>query len=154
MKISKIISGGQTGADRAGLDVAIELGIPHGGFVPKGRRSEDGVIPSIYNLTELATYDYPSRTKRNIEEADATILLTINGLTGGSKLTKSLALQSNKPLLHLDLDRLGKHVAAQTLREFLVTFKPTVINIAGSRESKQPGFSDVVREILRLALRP
>lgn len=85
MKISKIVSGGQTGADRGGLDAAIELGIPHGGWCPKGRKSEDGVIPEKYLLKEMSSADYLKRTEQNVVDSDATVIFTYGQPTGGSK---------------------------------------------------------------------
>jgi predicted Rossmann-fold nucleotide-binding protein len=68
--LTKIISGGQTGADQAALDAAIELGIPHGGWIPKGRLTEAGPLPEKYNLTEMPTKDYLKRTKQNVADSD------------------------------------------------------------------------------------
>lgn len=154
MPIEKIISGAQTGADRAGLDAAIELGIPYGGYITKGRRSEDGTVPERYtSLVELDTWDYPTRTEKNLTESDATLLFTIKGLTGGSALTAKLAAEHEKLLLRVNLDRDGKHVAVEKIQEWL-QLNPgiRVLNVAGSRESKEPGFGQRVKEILLLAL--
>jgi len=86
--LRRIISGGQTGADRAGLDFAIHVGLEHGGYVPKGRKAEDGKIAERYNLVELSTTSYPARTKRNIEESDGTVIFSLERLlSGGTKLT-------------------------------------------------------------------
>lgn len=151
--IEKIICGFQTGADRASADCAIALGIPYGGYVTKGKRSEDGKVPDKYTCTELDTWDYPTRTKRNIQESDATVLITIEGLTGGSKLTKSLAGSLKRPLLHLDMDKLGLNVAADKLKEF-IDLNPSieVLNVAGSRASKSEGFQELAFNVLMKAL--
>ena len=101
--LSKIISGGQTGVDRAALDVAISFGIDHGGFVPKGRKAEDGVIATGYNLTELDTRRYAARTEKNVAHSDGTLIISRGGLKGGSRLTRTLALSHEKPWLNLDL---------------------------------------------------
>ena len=86
--LRKIISGGQTGADRAGLDFAIEVALEHGGFVPRGRKAEDGKIPEHYHLTELSSISYAVRTKRNVREGDGTVVFNLDPiLTGGSALT-------------------------------------------------------------------
>ena len=86
--LRKIISGGQTGADRAGLDFAIEKGLGHGGYVPRGRKAEDGRIDDRCNLVELSTSSYPARTRRNIEESDGTVIFSLERLlSGGTKLT-------------------------------------------------------------------
>ena len=92
LMIRKIISGGQTGADRAGLDFAIEAGLEHGGYVPKGRKAEDGRIDDRYNLVELTTSSYPARTRRNIKKRDGTLIFSLERvLSGGTKLTLELA---------------------------------------------------------------
>ena len=89
--IRKIISGGQTGADRAGLDFAIETGLEHGGYVPSGRKAEDGRIDELYNLVELSTSSYPARTRRNIEESDGTVIFSLERLlSGGNKKVSGL----------------------------------------------------------------
>ena len=100
--IQKIISGGQTGADRAALDFAIEHGIPHGGWCPKGRLAEDGMIDQRYQLKETSTSNYPERTEKNIQDSDGTVIFTMTGkLTGGSKKTAEFSVEHQKPWIHL-----------------------------------------------------
>ena len=100
--VRKIISGGQTGADRAGLDFAIEAGLEHGGYVPRGRKAEDGRIDDRYNLIELSTSSYPARTRRNIEKSDGTVIFSLErALSGGTRLTLELANKLGKPVLHI-----------------------------------------------------
>ena len=86
--IKKIISGGQTGADRAALDVAIKLNIPHGGWVPKGRPAEDGPIHTKYQLKEMPTDSYSDRTEQNVADSDGTLIISHGELTGGSAFTR------------------------------------------------------------------
>lgn len=149
----KIISGGQAGADRAGLDAALALGIPISGYVTKGRRAEDGKVPEIYPLIELTTWDYPTRTEKNVVESDATLLFTICGLNGGSLLTKNLASRHGKPCLRINLDALGDHVASEKIKEWLTDHEITTLNVAGSRESKDPGVVWArTKRILEMAL--
>jgi len=81
--IQKIISGGQTGADRAALDFAIKRGIPHGGWIPKGRKTEDGTLPEKYHLLEMPTGSYSKRTEKNILDSDGTLIVSHGLLTGG-----------------------------------------------------------------------
>src|SRR6476660_5622462 len=96
----RIISGGQTGADRAALDFAIDNGIPYGGWCPKGRLAEDGPLAQYYALQQTPTKAYPQRTEWNIRDSDGTILFTINpNLSGGSRKTYLLAKKHKKPLL-------------------------------------------------------
>ena len=103
--IERIVSGGQTGCDRAAFDAALELGIPLGGWVPRGRLDEDGVIPVRYpNLREAESADPAVRTECNVRDSDATLLISHGPLVGGSALTARLADQMGRPHLHLDLD--------------------------------------------------
>src|SRR6187200_1547206 len=100
--VEKIISGGQTGADRAALDFAIEHDIPHGGWCPRGRLAEDGKIEAGYELKETPDVYYPQRTEWNVRDSDGTVIFTIaRRLTGGSALTRELAVEYRKPCLHL-----------------------------------------------------
>ena len=92
--ISKIISGGQTGADRAALDVAIKLSIPHGGWIPKGRKTEDGTLPDKYKLKEMTTASYPKRTEQNVIDSDGTLIIARGQLTGGSDYNLKMTLIS------------------------------------------------------------
>ena len=89
--ILKIISGGQTGVDRAALDTAIKLDLPHGGWVPRGRKTEDGRLPDHYTVQELASSDYRERTERNVREADGTLIIAPEPLTGGTAFTRQMA---------------------------------------------------------------
>mgnify|MGYP003793290687 CR=1 FL=1 len=89
--IKKIVSGGQTGVDRAALDVAMQLGIPVGGWCPRGRRAEDGRIPDSYPLREASSVNYAKRTELNVRDSDGTLILSGGPLTGGTALTESLA---------------------------------------------------------------
>lgn len=152
----RVISGGQTGADRAGLDVAIELGISVGGACPKGRRAEDGEIPARYPLTETRSSSYPERTRRNVLDADATVVLTLAATaTGGSRQTIAFAQRAGKPVLHIARD--GTKAPATALDRFLNQVQVRTLNIAGSRESKEPGVHawacTVLREVLGARLR-
>ena len=98
-----IISGGQTGVDRAALDSAIELGMPHGGYCPKGRRAEDGTIPSKYNLIEHAEVQYAGRTLENVLSSDGTLILHIGIISNGTALTKEFCIQREKPILIINI---------------------------------------------------
>lgn len=152
MPLRKIVSGGQTGADRGALDAAIALGIPHGGWCPRGRRAEDGTIPSRYRLTEVDDSGYVTRTERNVRDADATVVFTRGHMTPGSDLTVMFAALHGKPLLHLNIGRMTEAQAASRLGEWLDHGNVTVLNVAGSRESKAPGIQSLVRHVISLAL--
>jgi hypothetical protein len=146
--IKKIISGGQTGADQAGLDAAIKYGIPHGGAIPKGRMTEDGVLPEKYNLTEMATKSYPKRTEKNVVDSDGTVIFTHGKLTGGSLLTRKKAIEHEKPVIHLDLTGMKVEDSAMALQQFIVENSIEVLNVAGPRASKDGNIYEAVFEIL------
>ncbi len=152
MKVKKIISGGQTGADRAALDAAIELGIPHGGWVPKGRRAEDGRITNRYHLTEMPSGHYHKRTQQNVLDADGTLIISHGRLKGGSALTRKLAQKHHRPFLHLDLDRLSVTEGSRKMRSWIEAQAITVLNVAGPRASEAPRIYDAVTSILLKAL--
>jgi hypothetical protein len=133
-QLERIISGGRTGADRAALDFALAHGIPHGGWCPKGRRAEDGVIPDRYELRETPSREYRERTEWNVRDSDATVIFSVGReLTGGSKLTAECAAKHGKPSLHLAKAAQGD--PAGRLREFLSAHAVKVLNVAGSRAS-------------------
>lgn len=152
-RIAKLISGGQTGADRAGLDVAIALGIAYGGSIPSGRRTEDGHLPARYErMTELGSRHYQVRTEKNVIDADATLLFTGKKVGSGSALTKKVAEKYHKALLHINL---GKKTDAEAVAEiipWLEETRPGVLNIAGSREAEAGGVYDRVCAVLTQVL--
>lgn len=137
--IEKIVSGGQTGADRGALDWAIFRGIPHGGWCPKGRLAEDGAIPSKYNLTETQSASYPQRTEWNVRDSDGTVIFTMTPkLSVGSKKTQMLAQKHHKPCLHVPLTGGSRYFPEQYFVEYLDEHKIRVLNVAGTRGSKEP----------------
>ena len=155
MLLTKIISGGQTGADRGGILAALHCKIPHGGWCPLGRRSEDGVIPEKYHLQETTSANYLPRTEANVVDSDATIILTIGKLTGGSLRTLEFAKKHNKPVLHIDIGEYSREEAVKWILRWFEgdVSKPTppkncVLNIAGQRESKAKGIQEKVKEIM------
>ena len=105
--IKRIISGGQTGAGCAALDYALEMRIPHGGWVPKGRKTETGRLPGRYNLRETLTIDYAQRTELNVIDSDGTLIISHGELTGDSALARSLAKKHSRPCLHMDLTEIA-----------------------------------------------
>lgn len=148
-KLRKIISGGQTGADRAAWDAAIEARIATGGFVPKGRQAEDGPIPAEYpGLTETASSDPAERTRLNVTDSDATLLFSHGPPTGGSRLTAELAAEHFKPLLHIDLAAVPLEYGLKRAADWIEANKIEVLNIAGPRASEDPLIYDAVRKFL------
>ncbi len=151
LPVEKIVSGGQTGADRAGLDWALKHGVPHGGWCPRGRKAEDGPIDARYALTETAESRYHFRTRLNVEESDATVIFSLAAeLSGGSALTREFAENLGKPSLHLSGE--ATRDPAMALRRFLVENSAHVLNIAGPRASTEPKIGDFVRRVLDDAL--
>jgi hypothetical protein len=136
--LKKIISGGQTGADVAGLDVAIKHGISHGGAIPKGRLTEEGVLPEKYKLKEMTTKSYPKRTAKNVADSDGTVIFTHGKLTGGSLLTQKKAFEHGKPVIHLDMNEITVEEASDLLKDFIQENGIEALNVAGSRGSKDP----------------
>jgi hypothetical protein len=150
--IKKIISGGQTGADQAGLDAAISLGIPHGGWIPKGRKTEEGPLPAKYKLKEMGTTSYPKRTEQNILDSEGTVIFTFGKLTGGSALTRKLSKTHGFPCLHVDLSKVTVGEGADLVRTWLENHNIKVLNVAGSRASKAPTIYDSTKQILKAAI--
>ena len=141
----KIISGGQTGVDRAALDFALKYNIPCGGWCPKGRQAEDGRIPEKYPLNETTTSNYNERTEKNISDSDATLIIYSNSLDIGTKLTMDLCSEYNKPLLVIDLNN---DVLIDRLINWIQIHHINIINIAGPRESNSPGIYEKTFDLL------
>ncbi len=134
--VNKIISGGQTGVDRAALEVARTLAIPCGGWCPKGRRAEDGPIQARYPLRETPSADYAQRTEWNVRDADGTLILARGTPIGGTALTITVARRLGKPFRIVDL---AQAVDAIRVRRWLRQESIGVLNVAGPRESTSPG---------------
>ncbi|MDZ4852216.1 MAG: putative molybdenum carrier protein [Pirellulaceae bacterium] len=148
-RIERLISGGQTGVDRAALDVAIELAIPHGGWCPRGRRAEDGVIPDRYQLQEWLSENYADRTRQNVLDSNGTLILYGNRLEGGSLLTANFAEQNGIANFRV---RLSGRVSFVACIEWLVEANIRILNVAGPRASKDPNIYDKSKRFLRQLL--
>lgn len=147
--VPRILSGGQTGVDRAALDVALARGISCGGWCPLGRRAENGPIPARYPLTETPTTDYPQRTEWNVRDADATLVLTHGEPAGGTALTVEIARRLGKPYLVVDL---ANDPACGSVQTWLEEERVRVLNVAGPRESTCPGVYQRARAFLERLL--
>jgi hypothetical protein len=145
----EVVSGGQTGVDRAALDVALRLGIPCGGWCPRGRRAEDGPIPDRYPLRETPGARYPERTEWNVRDSDGTLVLHAGPPRGGTALTLRILLRHRKPVLQVDLD--APHDPAE-LRAWIGRRGIRVLNVAGPRESESPGVGARAARFLEAAL--
>jgi hypothetical protein len=153
-RLRRVVSGAQTGVDRAALDVARELGIDCGGWVPRGRLAEDGRIPDKYTgLRETAGSEWNERTERNVRDSDGTLILSRGPLTGGSLFTREVAGRLPRPCLHLDLGELSEENAARIARQWIEDEGVAVLNVAGPRASKDPEISDRATGVLRRLLR-
>ena len=152
----EIWSGGQTGVDRAALNVALELGIPTGGWVPRGRLAEDGRIPDRYGgLRETESQEYGERTRRNVADTDATLVLRVGEATGGTLETLRIAQRLGRPLLDLDLGVIDADAAARRVVEWLGRIGPLRrLNVAGQRASQAAELYDLARVVLLLSLGP
>jgi len=153
MNIEMIISGGQTGADRGGLDAAIACGIPHGGWCPAGRRAEDGAIPPCYRLRETYSSSYLVRTEKNVKSSQGTVILTLGELRGGSARTADYARMYQRPWLHLRLAGMHPALAAAELAAFAAAHGIVSLNVAGSRESGEPGIHQAVQQVMMFFLK-
>jgi len=149
VSIERIVSGGQTGVDRAALDVALELGVACGGWCPLGRKAEDGTIAAGYPLRETPSAEYAVRTKWNVRDSDGTLILTIGKPAGGTALTKSLAGEMGMPCLTVDLNWPAD---VESVVEWIEAHRIKVLNVAGPRESTLPGIHlravDFLRQFL------
>lgn len=152
MIITKVISGGQTGADLAGLRAAVACGIATGGTAPRHFKTEDGMRPNlgkVYGLKESHSDDYLVRTKKNILDADIT--LVFGELTGGSKRTVSMCFSNRRPVFNVSIGDFGCNESVEETAQWVVRQaggKSVVVNIAGNRESKCPGIGTKTRIFL------
>ncbi|MFC1895621.1 putative molybdenum carrier protein [Thermodesulfobacteriota bacterium] len=150
--LQKIVSGGQTGAQRAALDVAIEMSILHGGWASKGRKAEDGPVPDKYLVSETSSTGYKNCAERNVTDSDGTVIVSHGKLSGVSHHSWVVAKRCNKPRLHLDMNSLSLDDAGEKLRSWLEWNRIEVLNVAGPRESKDAGIYNAVTRLLKLAL--
>jgi hypothetical protein len=153
IRLAKIVSGGQTGADRAALDVAIQFGIPHGGWIPKGRKTERGPLPAEYQLKEMPTADYPKRTEQNVMDSDGTMIVCHGPLTGGSEYTRKLADKQDKPWIHVDTSRISVEAGVEFVRAWINGSDVRVLNVAGPRASKDPKIYGATKRLLTLLIK-
>ena len=134
----KIVSGAQTGVDRAALDVALKENVPCGGWCPEGRKAEDGTIPESYPVQELKGGGYRPRTKKNVQDSDGTVIIYFGQLSGGTEETLRFCLSEKKPYLLLDGREVKSDRAAERMVDFQSTLPGRKLNFAGPRASSEP----------------
>lgn len=145
---ARIVSGGQTGADRGALDFAIKHGYPHGGWAPHGCVAEDGIIPIKYQLKEMAEGGYRQRTRRNVQDSDATLIVNLGELDGGTLATRVFAEKLGKPCLIVQVDSGVSGNIVEMVINWLNLHQVKTLNVAGPRESKRPGMHQHTIELL------
>jgi hypothetical protein len=151
--LTKIVSGGQTGVDRGALDAALEARFPCGGWCPRGRKAEDGVIPTHYPLTEMRVAAYRARTERNVADSDGTLILFSGEISGGTLATLRIAGALGKPVLSVDCNVKPLEAAAVEAAAFVRLNGIGILNVAGPRESAWPGAREQARRLVRLLLK-
>ena len=149
MRLRKIISGGQTGVDRAALDAALSFNVPVGGWCPKGRRAEDGQIPDRYPLEETPSEAYEQRTAWNVRDSDGTLIITDGSLEGGTALTMTEARRQERPVLHVHTT---DSVPVPMIRAWGEENDIRILNVAGPRASEVAGIYDEARALLESLL--
>ncbi len=145
----KIISGGQTGVDRAALDIALELHLPCGGWCPAGRSAEDGTIPDRYPLRETPSDDPALRTESNVRDTDGTLILTLTSPTGGTAFAIQCSESHQKPYLIINP---GDQDSLESVQQWIRQYRIGALNIAGPRESESPGIYRQAKCFLQLLL--
>jgi len=153
MTLKKIVSGGQTGVDRGALDAALEAAFPCGGWCPKGRKAEDGIIPQHYPLSEMPGPSYRARTRRNVTDSDGTLVLFFGELTGGTLETLRIAEQLGKPVLTIDCAAKPAADAAVEVGAFVRLHEIATLNVAGPRESTHVAGRAYARSLISAVLR-
>ena len=153
--VVKVVSGGQSGVDRAAVDAAMATGLQAGGWCPRGRRAEDGPLDPRYPLQETPSEEYAERTSWNVRDSDATLILTTGEPTGGTAFTVEVALRLGRRSLVVDL---ATAPDPRAVCDWLVREKIDVLNVAGPRESGSPGVHALafafLRDVFRLATVP
>ena len=150
--INKIMSGGRTGVERAALDVAIKLDIPHGGWIPKGRETEGGALAKKYKLIEIPASSHFEHTEKNVLDSDGTLILSYGKLTGGSALIRKMAEKNSRPWHYVDLNTTNDFVAAQTISTWIVENGVGILDIAGSGAGNDPKIYKTTAKILETVL--
>ena len=148
----KIISGGQTGVDRAALDAALESGVSAGGWCPEGRKAEDGPIAERYPLQELPDCGYKERTLKNVQDSDATVIIYFKSISGGTEETLLYCLNEKKPYLLIDGSGITEDSASKRVKHFIDENQISLLNVAGPRASKEQRAYEYTKQVITLML--
>ncbi|MBU0768695.1 MAG: putative molybdenum carrier protein [Proteobacteria bacterium] len=150
--IKKIISGGQVGADQGALDVAIKYGIPHGGWIQKGLKTQSGILPSKYHLKEMSTASFKDRIEQNVIDSHGSVIITHGTLTGGADYCLKMAQKHGRPYLHVDLNTLSEFTAVSWLNSWIKENNIEVLNVNGSRTSEDSNIYKDTMDIIEGAV--
>jgi hypothetical protein len=149
IQIEKIISGGQTGADRAALDISMAFGIPHGGWIPKGRKTEDGRLPDRYRMKEVLSISYAQSSQMNVLDSDGTLIVSHGRLTGVPASTQELSKKHRRPCLHIDLEEIAYDKATDIVCSWIEIRGIHTLNVAGPRATRDPNIYEATKELLK-----
>ena len=144
----KVVSGAQTGVDRAALDAALETGIEAGGWCPERRMAEDGIIPDKYPVKELPTSGYSQRTKRNVIDSDGTAIIYFGYPTGGTEQTIGFCIKERKPYVLIDAEELAIEQASRKIHKFIGQYSISVLNVAGPRAGGEPRAYEYAKKVI------
>ena len=150
--IKKIISGGQTVADQAALDIAIKLRIPHGGFIPKGRHTEIGALPEKYMLKEMPTDNYSECIKQNVIDSMGTLIISYGSLTGDLDYARKMALRYKRQMLSIDLNQMDVAKGAFLLNDWILLYRIDVLHVIGPDAEENPNVRNQTKHIIEGAL--
>lgn len=145
--IIKIISGGQPGVERAALDAALKLNIPHSGWTYKTRRTHEGILPDKYRVKELADVSFSDRIEKNVLDSDATAILTHGSLTIGLKIVKDHAEKHNRPFIHIDLNENPINLASALIRKWMINNQLEAIYFTGSKSTEG---ANIIQEVIQI----
>jgi putative molybdenum carrier protein len=150
--IKKIISGGQVGAGQGALDVAIKYGIPHGGWIQKGRKTQSGILSPKYHLKEMSTASFKNRIEQNVIDSHGSVIITHGPLTGGADYCLKMAQKHGRPCLHIDLNTVSEFTAASRLNAWIKENDIEILNVNGSKASEDSSIYKDTMDIIESAV--
>jgi hypothetical protein len=150
--IKKIISGGQTEADQAALDIAIKLRIPHGGCTPKGLITKTDKLPKKYMLKEMPTDNYSECIKQNVIDSMGTLIISYGSLTGDLDYARKIALRHKRQMLSIDLNQMDGAKGALLLNDWIHLYRIDVLHVIGADAEVNPNVRNQTKHIIEGAL--